>query len=121
MSAVKIIENMLSEVSKLQSESNSLPSQEKISGKMIKKTRQTLGMTQPKFAKLLSKQSGEYIDTKALCRMENYGKKKACHPIAPSSAVTAVVYSFDLWLQKKNLINSKEVSMMKSIPKEQSE
>jgi hypothetical protein len=61
----------------------------KISGKKIRKFRTSSNKTQPQFARELSQITGEKIDVKMLCRMENYGERDACHPLAPSIAVNA--------------------------------
>jgi hypothetical protein len=61
----------------------------KISGKKIRKFRISSNKTQPQFARELSLITGEKIDVKTLCRIETYGERDACHPLAPSIAVNA--------------------------------
>jgi hypothetical protein len=67
-----------------------------ISGKYIGSVRADLGMTQPQFAKWLSQESGEVIDSKMVCRMENFRASDACHPVAPSPAVIEVIHNYPL-------------------------
>jgi len=77
-----------------------------ISGKILKKVRSELGMTQPQFAKGLSRQAGEHLDAKKISRMENYGKGKACHPLSPSPVVSAAISSLFPHLLPKNSKNT---------------
>jgi DNA-binding transcriptional regulator YiaG len=74
-----------------------------ISGKILKKVRSELGMTQPQFAKWLSRQTGEHLDAKKISRVENHGKEKASNPMAPSLRVYAAISSlFPHLLPKKS-------------------
>jgi hypothetical protein len=74
-----------------------------VSGKTCRKARKELGLTQPKFAKWLSKQTGIPFETQTICRMETYGTKKACHPIPPPPEVVAIISSHFPQLLKKNI------------------
>jgi subtilisin family serine protease/transcriptional regulator with XRE-family HTH domain len=65
---------------------------EKNTGKKIRKFRLASNKTQPEFARELSLATGERIDVKTLCRMESYGKRNACHPLAPSTAVLQYIH-----------------------------
>jgi Pou domain - N-terminal to homeobox domain len=62
-----------------------------ISGKRIREYRIGLNMTQPQCAKFLSQRTGEVIDSKTLCRMENFGARDACHPMPPTPAVNELI------------------------------
>jgi hypothetical protein len=63
----------------------------KISGKKIREFRLASNQTQPQFARVLSEQTGEDIDSKAVCRLENYGQRDACHPMTPSQAINEYI------------------------------
>jgi AraC-like DNA-binding protein len=60
-------------------------------GKDIKRVRQHTGLSEPKFARLLSRQTGELITSLKLIRMENFGRRDACTPLSPSIAVTEFI------------------------------
>jgi Subtilase family len=69
-----------------------------ITGKEIKNFRQALKLSQPGFAKYLSKLTGEVIDSITVCRMEKFGTRNACHPLPPSNAVTQIIcHCEDYW------------------------
>jgi hypothetical protein len=63
----------------------------KVLGKTIRNVRLRLHMTQPRFARWLSQETGEIISSMTVCRMENFGARDACHPIPPSPAVNKVI------------------------------
>ena len=75
------------------------------SGKDIKSVRFQRNLTQPQFAKWLSKESGEAVAPIDVCRMETFGKRDACHPISPSHSISEIILS-QLQNTKKKLITS---------------
>jgi len=60
-------------------------------GKDIKRVRQHSGLSQPKFARFLSQQTGESITSLKLNRMENFGRRDASSPLTPSVAVSEFI------------------------------
>lgn len=62
-----------------------------VTGKIIKDYRIGLKMTQPEFARWLSRQTGENIDSRTVCRMEKFGVRNACHPLPPTPAVNELI------------------------------
>jgi hypothetical protein len=67
----------------------------KFTGNVIKKFRLQRNQTQPQFARDLSRETGEKIDSKEICRLENYGQRDACHPMIPSDAVKRYICPCD--------------------------
>lgn len=61
-----------------------------------------LGQTQVQFARWLSEQTGESINTQAVCRYERFRAAKACNPLRPSDVTIAVIKQFyDAHLKEK--------------------
>jgi Subtilase family len=68
----------------------------KVTGSYIRRVRLELNQTQPQFAKKLSRITGEKIDSKALCRLENYGQQDACNPMIPTGTLARAVVKLEL-------------------------
>ena len=60
-------------------------------GKIVRRIRKELDLTQKDLARIISKETGETVDAKYVARLENCGRQDAANPVSPTPAVANVL------------------------------